>query len=243
MAIQTSMITHLAKTLGGITETTATGALGFILNQSEEARKALDNFIRQAGARGIHPSNNIKTEWPLNNHSRPDLTVFDDHGHISLIIELKFDAPLQPTQPVSYIEQLPKANPSGLIFIAPQERIKPLWTELCHRTTLTELLNTNGTHSGKVPNSNHTLLLAPWGKVIQTLRSAATRSKDPRLPKHVQELQELVEGLTTSHQPLLNLETIAIPPKPSIPKDERQTTPPNGQQEVPLWNPQQIFLN
>jgi len=64
---------------------------------------------------------------------RPDVLQRGDGGEERFLIEAKFDAPLMPAQPVSYLEQLPSDGISVLMFLVPTLRVEELWPRLLLR--------------------------------------------------------------------------------------------------------------
>ena len=47
-----------------------------------------------------------------------------------VLIEVKFQADLQPTQPNGYLNRLPVNGPAILMFLVPEDRVKSLWDRL-----------------------------------------------------------------------------------------------------------------
>jgi hypothetical protein len=54
---------------------------------------------------------------------QPDICFLDDNAGTVLMIENKFLAELQSTQPVAYIKRLSTKRPAGLVLIAPQSQL------------------------------------------------------------------------------------------------------------------------
>jgi len=54
---------------------------------------------------------------------QPDICFLDDNADTILMIENKFLAELQSTQPVEYIKRLSTKRPAGLVLIAPQSQL------------------------------------------------------------------------------------------------------------------------
>ena len=67
---------------------------------------------------------------------QPDLTIYDSAGQHRLFVENKFWAGLTDAQPVTYLSHLPQDNdPSALVFLVPEERVRSVWAELRRRCT------------------------------------------------------------------------------------------------------------
>lgn len=224
------MLTHIAKSEPAIDEDTITTALGFILNRHPEAGQAINDLVRQAGATNLKDSKSFTTQWTLKDQSRPDLVAFDDKGRISILMELKFQAPLQPTQPQAYIKALIENQPSALLFIAPLTRMPRLAEELRRRSNLKDHHNTQHFYGAHILGTDHILVLASWEGIFRRLTQAAHAANDPHFLKNVEELQELAAGLTTLQSSLLDLEAIPTNakkqhPEPTHRKPNRKTKP------------------
>ena len=75
----------------------------------------------------------VKTQVIKADGTRPDLVGFDETGAERVLIEVKFWAELTRNQPNGYINRLPDDGPAVVMFLAPEERIQSLWSQLKRR--------------------------------------------------------------------------------------------------------------
>ena len=137
-----------------------------ILQQSEAARKALEDMVRTGGAR-IGTLTRFETEVSGEEGERVDLVCFDRNGTKRLLIEAKFWAGLTDNQPNTYIDGLPEHGHSALLFVAPAQRIETLWPELCRRAeanhTLSALSESGDLRCVAIDGSDRKVMLTSGG--------------------------------------------------------------------------------
>ena len=170
--------------------------------------------LRQAWIPSHRPRSRPNNTFP--DDTRPDLALRDPDGHLRLLVENKFWAGLTDAQPLAYLEALPAAPPSAVLFIAPHQRLTSLWPEIKRRLTgsfrlereaATETL-TWGRAGGR------TLALTSWRHVLETLLEATA---DPILRRDIAQLRELTDQMNTDvFLPLseAELSDVAVPPAP-----------------------------
>lgn len=93
-----SLLAHLASRLTGRTETLATEALGYILDRSVAARRALRAMVSE-GADDVGEIVSARTEVTGEENERVDLVGFDADGDERVLVEAKFWAGLTDNQP------------------------------------------------------------------------------------------------------------------------------------------------
>jgi hypothetical protein len=126
-----SLFAHMAMRFSAHPENLATEALHYLLGRSQVAKRALCQYLAQAGS--VLPADlTFRTQVYDEDAGIPDLVALDDTGQAVLIAEAKFWAGLTEKQPVAYLQRLPEAD-SLLTFIAPPMRITSLWSELKRR--------------------------------------------------------------------------------------------------------------
>lgn len=113
-----TLLAHLVPRLTTRVEDAATDALSFILNGSEACRRALDHVL-QDGEFAPEPIARVETQVTYDDGSRPDMLGYDRDGTKRLVVEAKFWAAIQPSQPKGYIDHLDAPGPGVLLFIAP----------------------------------------------------------------------------------------------------------------------------
>ena len=183
MADSQTLLAHLALKLGSHPENIAVDALGYILSESESARRALQNLL-QAGDVDVGPISEIRTQDSDEGGGRPDLAGRDDGGVERVLIEAKFWAGLTDNQPVAYLERLPTDKPSALVFVAPAARLEPLWAELRRRVAEAGIeLGTDtrerDLQSASVDGERH-LMLTSWKSLLDLMESQAGAAGNSR---------------------------------------------------------------
>ena len=131
-----SVLAHVV--LGGPqqSEPAATQALAYVLKSNPHMARAFVRMIRDAGVE-FEPGR-IEAEL-AHEDSQPDLTIHDTDGHVRILVENKFWAPLTKAQPVSYLGNLPEDPPSALVFVVPEQRISTVWQVLKERCIQADL--------------------------------------------------------------------------------------------------------
>ena len=128
--MQTVFSHIIQKRFSQVNEDVATDALAFILQSSDLARKALLKMLR--GIAPDMPNLHFQTQQ-TEGSIRPDMWGLDG-SEPRVFVENKFWAGLTNNQPVAYLKQLSKyAQPSVLLFVAPEARQHTLWRELNRR--------------------------------------------------------------------------------------------------------------
>ena len=124
-----TVLAHVAWMLRGSFEDLAVEALGYTLNGSETATKALEEVLRDGG-RKVSSIQMVQTQAVEVSGATPDLACLDEKGEKHVLIEANFDAMLTKNQPVQYLKHLPVDRSSVLLVVAPKRRIEPLWEEM-----------------------------------------------------------------------------------------------------------------
>ena len=103
MSSETTLLARIAPWLTGNLENVAVEALGYILNQSPAACRALAETVRLGGGE-IDPIARVWTQVVGKKGERPDLVCFDEAGAEQVLIEAKFEAVLAKHQPNQYLK-------------------------------------------------------------------------------------------------------------------------------------------
>ena len=133
-----SLLAHLVPKLTSQVENAATDALGYILNNSDSAMRALNELLAEATT-AIEPVTRVDTQVTYEDGSRPDMAGYDADGVKRLLVEAKFWASLLEGQASGYAKQFEHSGPAVLLFIAPGVRIPTLWTEVRRQIAGSEL--------------------------------------------------------------------------------------------------------
>ncbi|WP_419860450.1 hypothetical protein [Candidatus Palauibacter sp.] len=114
-------------------EEVAVEALAHILNRYPASRGGVNELLVRAVPNLRVSHETFETEAADLQRRRPDMLQKGDDGEERLFIEAKFYAGLTRNQPVPYLERLPKAGVSALMFLAPRSRVEELWPRLLKR--------------------------------------------------------------------------------------------------------------
>ncbi|WP_420439606.1 hypothetical protein [Candidatus Palauibacter sp.] len=127
------LLAHLSWRFHPPMEVLTVAVLEYILNSHPDSREGLNQLLSRI-VPGMRLSGmDFETEVADPELGRPDLRQRGDDGEPRFLVEAKFDAPLMPAQPVAYLEQLPSAGVSVLMFLVPSRRVEELWPRLLRR--------------------------------------------------------------------------------------------------------------
>ncbi len=179
MSTNTTLFAHIAPWLTDRIEDVAVEALGYILSNSAEARKALADTLKEGNV-DVGPIDRVET-WETGSEGEiPDLVCFDRNGVKQVLIEAKFWAPLTKNQPNQYLQQLleDRNEKSGaLLFVAPRARLETLWPKLCQRAErkfeLTVKSKSGPVRSATIENDSHHMQLTSWATLLERMASIA----------------------------------------------------------------------
>ena len=179
MAEIDTLLAHLSPSFTSQTENIAVEALGYFLNKYAGSRKGLDDVVR-SGVRNVKPVVRVRTQASALDGTRPDLVGVDEGGAERVLIEAKFWADLTPRQPHAYLDRLPDDGPAVLVFLAPEDRIVNLWSQLRRRAqeagrTLSDVDAER--KCVRVDGSQRHLLLVSWTGLLDRM-SARTRDEE-----------------------------------------------------------------
>ena len=200
MPYESTLFSHIVRNkLEGQVENVAVEALGYILSQSEAARKALVEALR-AGGMNINSMARVETQVTGEAGARPDLVCYDDDGTIHVLIEAKFWAELTKNQPNQYLKQLledRQDGPAALLFVAPKARLELLWPELCRQAKkefdLTVISDSGPVCSASFGSDNHHLQLISWADLLEGMARAARDDDDNDAEADIKQLRGLTD--------------------------------------------------
>jgi len=127
-----TLLGHVAERFSGQVENIATESLGYVVNRTPTAKKALLKFLEQAGI-SLEENITIITQGAEEDESQPDMKGINTSGKTVLLVEAKFWAGLTASQPCKYLKHLAKDAQSMLVFVAPAKRLETLWAEVLRR--------------------------------------------------------------------------------------------------------------
>ena len=192
-----TVLAHVAWMLRGSFEDLAVEALGYILNSSETATRALEEVLCDGGQK-VSSIRLVQTQVVEETGATPDLACVDEEGEKHVLIEAKFDAMLTKNQPVEYLRHLPQNKPSALLVVAPKRRVKRLWKEMMDLVRgsadfeVGEECSSDSLRSAAVGNGK-VLMLVSWKHLLNRLTSHAAAKSDEATLRSIAELQGVVE--------------------------------------------------
>ena len=192
-----NLLRHLMD--GWRPEGAATKALAHILDRHASPGMA-DAFVKLIGPAGVpafpaHRVEHEEHEASRSDDGRPDITIRDTDGKSRVLVATTFWNGVHDSQPVSRLRELPDDAPSALVFIAPRERIRGLWSELrtrCQDSPGLGLRDESSRTGDPVwaRAGRHVLMIASWRYVLDALRRQAA---DPAVEQDIDELLALVD--------------------------------------------------
>ena len=195
MAEGITLLSHLTGMLTPRIEETATEALGYILRKSAKSREGLDDLVR-SGAGQVAPVAEVTTQSYRDDGTRVDLIGRDEYEVERVLIEAKFRAELQPTQPVAYLNRLTGDGPTVLMFVVPEDRIRLLWRDLRQRLSDAELGFAEGDGERKCVQLNGTekhLMVVSWAGLLDCMLARSREGEDWSIESDIRQLRGLAE--------------------------------------------------
>lgn len=188
-----SLLAHLVPKLTSQVENAATDALGYILNNSDSAMRALNDLLDEASS-GIEPVIRVDTQVTYEDGSRPDMAGYDADGVKRLLVEAKFWAPLLEGQASEYAQQFEHSGPAVLLFIAPEVRIPTLWTEVQRQiagvTPHEPEDSTTGMPRLTLPDMDIHLTVVSWVRLLDRMNSVVV---DESVKSDIRQLRGLAQ--------------------------------------------------
>ncbi|MCY4661423.1 MAG: hypothetical protein OXF93_16690 [Acidobacteria bacterium] len=125
------------------------------------------------------------------------MSIHDTGKTLRVLVENKFDAPLQRSQPVEYLYALPPHPASKLAFIVPEWRLDGLWRELKAKCVSEGLSLSDESPPGnprRVRVADRTMLITSWQRVLDALQRVASEGGHSAIEQDIAQLRGLAEG-------------------------------------------------
>ncbi|MBD0777629.1 hypothetical protein HPE56_07480 [Maribacter sp. ANRC-HE7] len=211
-----SLLGQFYNRIKGSQEDIASEGLVYILNQSLECRKAINQIVK-ANTNLKFSDLTYKTQNVGRDLERPDISGKDEEGKEVLIIEAKFWASLTSNQPNGYLKRL-KDN-TVLIFLVPTLRTRTVFEEVKNRI-LEEYINNDVDYNSDdltiiiKPSQKH-VFIKSWNEVLSMLRSKIEQANNITLLSDLNQIIGLCETIDqNSFQPIKDEDL-----SPRIPKN------------------------
>ena len=173
-------------------EPAATRALGYLLRSGP--LRAVIGLLGPAGVQ-FAPGRVVCEE--MHGDGQPDVSLYDANGRLRVLLENKFWAGLTDQQPVGYLDLLGGRRDAAVVFVAPRERIEPLWRELGRRCVAAGRAFEDEERTGDLvfARAGGTVVAAiSWGQLLATLESAAEKKATRRDIAQLRGLTERMES-------------------------------------------------
>jgi hypothetical protein len=125
MAVEETLLSHIASNFIKEYENVANSSISYLLNKYPSAREALSAIL------GIPVPDYYFTEVATQSNGRPDVVGKDKDNNIIVIIEGKFWASLTDNQPNNYLKEL--SEKGRLLFLVPEFRKESLKNQIKNR--------------------------------------------------------------------------------------------------------------
>ena len=177
-------------------EDTASQALGYILRKSPKCREALDDLVR-TGVTNVAPIEEIRNQSFRNDGTIPDLVGVSEDKVERVLIEAKFRADLQPTQPVAYLNRLTEnSGPTVLLFVVSEEKTRTLWLQFRKRLLEASLIFSELDAERKclhIDGTEKHLMVVGWAGLLDTLAARCTDGGDWAVEADIRQLRGLAD--------------------------------------------------
>ena len=194
MADSDTLLAHLTGMLTSRIEDTASQALGYILRKSPKCREALDDLIR-SGVKDVAAIGEVRNQSFRNDGTIPDLVGLDENRVERVLIEAKFRANLQPTQPVAYLNRLTEnAGPTVLLFVVSEEKTRTLWKQFRDRLDGSGLSFSEADAERKclqIGGTEKHLMVVSWAGLLDTLAARTLDGGDWAVEADIRQLRGL----------------------------------------------------
>ena len=166
------LLAHLTWRFHPPMEVLACSVLEYILNHHPDSRDGLNELLARIVPGMRLSSMDFETETRDLELGRPDVLQRGDGGEQRFLIEAKFDAALMRAQPVSYLEQLPPAGVSVLMFLVPTRRVEELWPRLLGRLDLKGLPYSDLEHPRcvRIDGTEKHLCIIDWTTLLDSMK-------------------------------------------------------------------------
>ena len=205
MAESDTLLGYLLPRFTAEIENAATEALAYILTRSAKSREALDDLVR-SGVQEVASIVRVRTQSVGKGGTKPDLVGVDENGEERVLIEAKFQADLQSTQPNGYLDRLPDNGPAVLMFLVPEDRVTRLWARLREKVNETgnALQETDSERKCmRVGETDRHLVVVSWASLLDCLAARTRYENDKDAEENIRQLRGLSEyAQATTFRPI-----------------------------------------
>lgn len=209
-----SLLGQFYNRIRGSQEDIASESLVYILKQSLESRKVINQIVK-ANTNLMFSDLAFQTQNVGKNLERPDISGKDETGKEVLLIEAKFWASLTHNQPNGYLNRL--ENNTVLMFLVPTLRTRTVFEEIKVRIleehqdlkidteNLSILINSTQQH----------IVIKSWNEVLNSIKSKIEQTNNINLISDLNQIIGLCDTIDqNSFQPIKDEDL-----SPKIPKN------------------------
>ena len=197
-----SLLAQFYHRIKGSQEDIASEGLVYILQQSLESRKSVNQIIK-LNTNLIFSDLSYKSQVTGKKMERPDISGRDITGKEVLLIEAKFWASLSENQPKGYINRL--NDNTVLLFIVPSLRTKVVFEEVKNRISedYVDLKIDLENLTILIKESNKHILVKSWSEILNSLKAKIEETKNITLLSDLNQIIGLCNKIDqNSFQPI-----------------------------------------
>jgi hypothetical protein len=209
-----SLLGQFYNRIKGSQEDIASEGLVYILKQSLESRKVINQIVK-ANTNLTFSDLSFQTQNVGKDLERPDISGKDETGKEVLLIEAKFWASLTHNQPNGYLKRL-KDN-TVLIFLVPTLRTRTVFEEVKIRILEEnqDLVIDTDNLGILIKSSNKHIFIKSWNEILNSIKSKIEQTNNINLLSDLNQIIGLCETIDqNSFQPITDEDL-----SPKIPKN------------------------
>lgn len=182
-----SLLGMFYNQIRGSQEDIASKGLCYILEKSDNAKKAINTLIQNE----ININLQV-TQFVAQNVGkdleRPDICGYDVNNKEKLIIEAKFWASLTANQPNKYLERLSHGN-SVLMFVCPDLRKISLFEELQREITKKYVINKVNSDNFIIELNNKVfIIIKSWSNINELIKNTLQQAREEQLVSDINQI-------------------------------------------------------
>lgn len=209
-----SLLGQFYNRIRGSQEDIASESLVYILKQSLESRKVINQIVK-ANTNLMFSDLAFQTQNVGKNRERPDISGKDETGKEVLLIEAKFWASLTHNQPNGYLNRL-EYN-TVLMFLVPTLRTRTVFEEVKVRILeeYQDLQIDTENLSILINSTQQHIIIKSWNEVLNSIKSKVEQTNNLNLISDLNQIIGLCETIDqNSFQPIKGEDL-----SPKIPKN------------------------
>lgn len=209
-----SLLGQFYNRIKGSQEDIASESLVYILKQSIESRKVINQIVK-ANTNLNFSDLSFQTQNVGKELERPDISGKDENGNEVLLIEAKFWASLTHNQPNGYLKRL--SNNTVLMFLVPTLRTRTVFEEVKNRILeeYKDLEIDNENLKVFIKSSKQHIFIKSWNEILNAIKAKIEQTNDINLISDLNQIIGLCDSIDqNSFQPIIDEDL-----SPKIPKN------------------------